>query len=246
MIAFKNFLTGCSYIFGVFLIFYILAAVQCIFHKREYGWDSLSKVLHGVSPLRIFVKFFRDAETSIGKMVAVIIPVFLIAGAANIVLFKSCATNQIGAFYEKPEYIQDYDATLDMNGHSIFCIATIEHMSGNYWITKIELPYNHVAYTGEEYYPWDDTPSICIGEEGWYCDITLGNPSNGDSYEKLLVEDLPDSGEFCASKKSGIFHYPQCECASNIENFNLIYFQNECEADVFGYTMCPICRDLYY
>lgn len=175
--------------------------------------------------------------------ICVVIPVAIFSGAFNIVMQQCFAKDEIGAFYESPEYIVDYSANIDFNGHSVFCIATIEHLYGDYWITQIQLPYGHIAYTGEEYYPYDETPSVLVGDQGWYCDLTLNGKANGDTYEQLLTEELPRTGEFCASKGAGIYHRLDCEYVKDIPMINLIYLQNECEADAFGYAMCSECRE---
>lgn len=242
-----SFLYFCSYLFGLWLFFYLIEIIYLLFHLKECGITSAKQFFCEISPFSLNIK--RENIFSgpfLEKSICVIICGFIVLGAFNIIASKFFASERIGAFYEKAEYTRDYDATLDLGEQSIFCIATVERMNGDYWIIRIELPYNHVAYTGEEYYPWDNNPAIEIGDAGYYLNFKLGKPSTGDSYEKLMSYELPQTGEFCASKKSNVFHYLKCRYVKNIEYSNLIYFQNECEADVFGYTMCSVCRDLYY
>lgn len=235
MNALRSILNACSAISAFSLFGVLVALIQRIIRKHQGGESApIKEMLFPLLPSGgRYYSFF----------ICVILPAAIIAGAWNIVMQRYFTKDEIGAFYESPEYIVDYSATIDLCGHSVFCIATIDHLYGDYWITQIQFPYGHIAYTGEEYYPYDETPSVLIGDMGWYCDITFNGKADGDAYERLLTEDLPDSGEFCASKESGIYHRLDCEYAKDIPMVNLIYLQNECEADAFGYVMCSECRE---
>lgn len=233
----KYILNAFSIVFLIYVFGAILQITKSIYEKMVHN-ERFS-----IEPIMFWKEYNKKSNRNI--FIGIILPIIIFSGGVNYVMAEFFAKEEIGAFYEKPEYIVDYSANIDLNGHSVFCIATIERLSGDYWIERIELPYNHVAYTGEEYYPYDDSPSILIGEEEWYCDITLEGVANDAAYERLQTEDLPSDGKFCASKESNIYHLPNCQYAKNIKKNNLIHFQNECEADVFGYTMCSVCGNRY-
>lgn len=51
----------------------------------------------------------------------------------------------------------------------------------------------------------------------------------------------PDSGAYCASKNSGVFHYPWCEHAQKISPGNLIWFRTRQDAIKTGRRPCRVC-----
>lgn len=241
-----NFLDGCTGLWWTALTFYLIAAAGVFKDRKFYGLDSAKKFFREISPIRMYKSGVASGDflTCLFYRGSVL---FAAVGILNLIASHIFAVDQIGAFYEKAEYTRNYEITLEVKDQPIFAIATIQRKDEIYEIKRIDLPYRRTAEigSGQDYDPKDDL-GISVGNEGTYCTIQLGKPADENSHKKLLEYELPETGEFCASKNSDVFHFQRCRYVQNIDKTNMIYFQNECEADVFGYTMCSVCRDLYY
>lgn len=176
-----------------------------------------------------------------------VLPVILMIGLLNLIGAEFFAKEEIGAFYEKPSYQVDYDALLEVNGGAeMFCIATIKHEEGYpYRVVKLAMPYGKTQCP-EAYFDEDDsTLSITLGNEGWSCKLTLGNLSTKSSYSILKSYVVSNYGEFCASKRAGVYHTQGCGNIKKIKSENLVHFQKQRDAEVLGYTFCKSCRQKY-
>lgn len=176
-----------------------------------------------------------------------VIPAILVIGLLNLIGAEFFAKEEIGAFYEKSSYQVDYDALLEVDGRTeMFCIATIKREEGYpYCVVKLALPYGKTQCP-EVYFEEDDsTISINLGNEGWSCKLTLGGLSTKSSYTILKSYVISNYGEFCASKRAGVYHTQECGNIKKIKSENLVYFQNQRDAEVLGYTFCKSCRQRY-
>lgn len=143
------------------------------------------------------------------------------------------------------KYTENYDAILYIDEKPVFCIVAIDKRTdngrSNYWITEISLPYGHSEFVDAEYDPDQNYVNICLGDWGWDCNLTLGEPATSLSYTMLKNEVVSNYGELCGSRESDTYHLLDCQYAKNIKPQNLIYFENQQEAEVLGYSFCSIC-----
>lgn len=244
----KTFLTGCSYLFGLSFIFYMMAVVQVVYHRKDYGLDTLSKVLHEISPLRLYWDWLKECDDPLtfppAKMFLFILPALEILGLVYAILCFQCSEPKIGAFFEKDEYVQDYEATLQTESSKIFCIATVERTDGKYYITQIQFPYGH---TRECF--WDEYSEIKNRAEVYIetsdiqlYEISLGDMATATSYAYLETYIVSNSGKYCASRNSNKYHLETCPQVKNINSSNLIYFKSRQDAEVLGFYACDTCK----
>lgn len=240
----KAFLLGCSYVFGLSAVFYIIGAVGCIYHRKDYGWDTISKVLHGISPIRLYFADFRKCDDPLTKVFLSVLPTLEILGLVYMILCFQCSEPKIGSFFEESEYVQDYEATLQTESSKIFCIATVERNDGKYYINQIQFPYGHTQECfGDEYNEVKNRAEVYIetSDIAQY-DLSLGDMATATSYAYLETYIVSNSGKYCASRNSNKYHLKTCPQAKNINNTNLIYFKSRQDAEVLGFYPCDTCK----
>lgn len=240
----KAFLLGCSCVFGLSAVFYIIGAVGCVYHRKDYGWDTISKVLHGISPIRLYFADFRKCDDPLTKVFLSVLPTLEILGLVYMILCFQCSEPKIGSFFEESEYVQDYEATLQTESSKIFCIATVERNDGKYYINQIQFPYGHTQECfGDEYNEVKNRAEVYIetSDIAQY-DLSLGDMATATSYAYLETYIVSNSGKYCASRNSNKYHLKTCPQAKNINDTNLIYFKSRQDAEVLGFYPCDTCK----
>ena len=178
--------------------------------------------------------------------------IVLAISLTNFVASKIFATTELGAFYEKREYKETYEAVLhiEKSDKPIFCLAEVNRYAddGRRIVTWLHLPYGHSVYTDpyDEYDIEAGSIGLILGEWGTHCSLSLGDPATDASWTKLEYEIVSNSGAFCGSKNSQTAHLINCRYAKTIKAQNLVYFEDEAEMDVLGYSLCSECIDRYY
>lgn len=172
----------------------------------------------------------------------------VLMGACNIMLSITHSSTQIGSFYEKATYKECYEATIYVNGKPIYCLAEIQKNAkvfekNNYCVERIYLPYEKKIDLSSEYDPnlkknYLDLGYTYVGND---CYIVLRHPASSSSYDLLSFISDSNSGSLCASREGSIMHFPDCYYAKNITSKNLIFFESEDEARLFGYELCDKC-----
>lgn len=239
---------------------------------QKFLYDLRALYFYSIPPLILFVIYAKDIVTKKEELskkrllfysfVVIALTVFSTIGFADGIFRHFLEKKEAGAFYEAEYYETDYEALLSFNERSMFCIVHLRRETDIYKsyyniqytiLDPLLLPYGIKRNTDSnaEFHPEysGDVSSFSIGFHNYFDDvygkITLIRPATSISYEKLKKEIVSLSGKFCGSKESDIYHYIQCPYAKQIHKSNLIYFQNEQEACVFGYDMCDFCRDHY-
>lgn len=233
MSSLKTVLLLCSCLSVLFLFGYCISFFRALFFRLSPRKEPI--------PWKDFNPFY-GCQSSLDFIILLAI----IAGFFNIFLSSFCASTKIGSFYEKSSYKERYEAYVYADDKPIFCIATVYKDGATYSISEISMPYGHSLYVDERYDPDDKSSTIFIGDNGWHCKITLKEPASSSSYTTLKNEVVSNYGEFCGSKYSDIYHFNKCGYVKNIKSKNLVYFDTEKEAEILGYQMCSVCRDLYY
>lgn len=226
----KTILNGCTAIFAFAVFCYCAAFVIALWHrvrhKEKIPWDQLnpSSLLHGPR---------------------IMLLVILIVGLINAILSQALASTKIGAFYEKSAYTENYNAILYIDEKPIFCIVAVDKQTdggkSNYWITEVFLPYGHSEYVDAEYNSDKNYANVSLGDWGWDCSLSLGEPATSLSYTMLENTVVSNYGGLCGSKESDTYHLLDCQHVKNINPQNLVYFESQQEAEVLGYTFCSTC-----
>lgn len=173
------------------------------------------------------------------KKTGILLVLVVIIGIANLTAQRIFQSNEIGAFYERSSYDETYEAILTIDKNPVFCLAEISHSDDEYIIWEVHLPYGKSCYTECEYDPSESIEQIDIND--YYCFIELIRPATEQSYAMLENTFISNYGEVCASKVSDTFHYLECPAAKRINPSNLVYFQDEREARIFGFSPCGQC-----
>ena len=242
MYIFFNLLDICTKIACAIIVLYIIILIYALFsHKKEsVSWRDItpSAFLRSFFPNSICITIFLIVF-SIGS----------IWGLCNIFLSNTI----IGSPFEKNNYSASYDAHLDFNGKDVFCIAQVDRISndGNssYYISAISLPFGKTIDNIDTRYTPDEDNYIDIS---FYasgslhdalnkCHISVGSPATDTSRSLLQASVISTSGEFCASRKSDLYHTLDCPYASQISPENFIYFSSYEEAEFFGYSCHEEC-----
>ena len=242
----KFFLNACSGILGVYIFSLAFVVLKEI-------WKFSKSKIKKTPPSKNARKLkLRDLLPS--SQIARFIFVFvLLIGGVNQIAITWFSSTEIGAFYEKSEYTENFEAMIYPSEHpeeAFFCIAKVfktrtrteEDIYDYYQIEKLFLPLDRTSkYIDEAYNPTDDKNMINLGKEGIRCVIKLGKVADEFSYAKLENELFSNDGNVCASKKSNIYHYSDCRQVANIQKENLIYFRNTYEPQILGFEMCSEC-----
>lgn len=233
MSTLKTVLLLCSCLSLLFLFGYCVSFFRALFLRLSSRKEPI--------PWKEFNPFY-GCQSSLD----LIILIAIIAGFFNIFLSSFFASTKIGSFYEKSSYTEHYESYVYADDKPIFCIATVYKDGATYSISEISMPYGKSQYVDDIYDPDDKNSIIYLGDNGWRCKITLKEPASSTSYTALKNEVVSSYGEFCGSKYSDIYHFDKCGYVKNIKSKNLVYFETEKEAEILGYQMCSVCRDLYY
>lgn len=208
-----------------------------IFKKQKIG-------IKEIFPFSVFVEI-KNGDKNL-SVFHVIVSLAVIAGIVNNILSYTLASEQIGAFYEKSEYKADYEAVAYVGDKPIFCIVTVaKYGKDDYRIIEEKMPYGFTAYDDAQYEIEKGYVNTFIGEYGTKCKIVLKDLATRDSYKLLDNTVITNHGPLCGSVNSKKYHWLECPNAQNIEEKNLIYFDNSAEADVLGYTLCQFCEETY-
>jgi len=220
-----------------------IVAICCIGEVLDFFFDKyIRKKSHRLS----FSFGLEDYHTA-----RVIIALATIIGLVNAAASYVFATNQIGAFYERAEYTEFYEAELTIEEDSlpVFCIAEVSHTTNawedrgysRYTVFNLLLPYGRTQFTDCEYDPDSKRNSINLGEYGVSCELRLNKVADSQSYKRLENEILSANGEVVASINGDSYHFEECSHAKNIKRKNLIRFNSAIEAQALGFRVCQDC-----
>ena len=191
---------------------------------------------------------YQGLETKKDYVVVTSFLLCIIVSLVNFTLSLGLSSTQIGTFYEKAEYEEDYEATLYIDNKSVFCIAHLIKNSEpeiTHTISKISFPYGKSQYLDERYDPNYENNEVSLSDWDIECKIILTHPVTQTSWEILQNEVVSNYGEFCGSKESDTFHLLSCPQAKKIKKVNLVYFSSYKEAVVLGYEFCDSCHQKY-
>lgn len=195
------------------------------------------------------------------KTIHIVLLLMSAVGLTNLILSHVLSSTQIGAFYEKPEYTEQYDGYIWMDAEypdeKLFCIFTVWKTQNEYedfydydkstivhypvyTITAVSLPYGcHWDNLDDVYDPQSKTHHMHLNDVEVF--FELGDIACESSYTRLQSERGPADGPYCASKNGSAFHSSNCHVVDRIKASNLVYFHNEKEAFAFGYSPCEYC-----
>ena len=217
----------------------------CRRHKRD-----------SVNFSEIFLVHFPENPENI-KYFVIFIAILLI-GIGNEIGRYVFASNQIGAFYERSEYTENYEGFvyLEEDTHQIPIVATVHHSisssefpdgddtqtayASEYNIYHIWLPYGIDQDTEGTYNGDTGKGNVILGEQD--CGIQLTEIATNESFEQLNHVALSANGDIIASRNSDIYHLEDCRYAQNIARNNLIRFNSIGEAEIFGFSPCEKCK----
>lgn len=226
-----------------------------------YGRGFFRLVLNLCScavPILIIFYFITRKKTSV-RTRSFVLMIFII-GICNGIARYAFASNLPGAFYERDEYHSEkyeayvYNASFENEDYT-FCIATISHDKGlavtfegglscflydNYFLEKLELPYNRVCDELFTFYP-DGKYGIAIKNIYPSFVLEVDDIATEDSYNILQNEILSTDGEIVASYKEDIYHHGDCEYVKKIDSESLVHFNSATEAEFYGYSICEEC-----
>lgn len=181
--------------------------------------------------------------------------VAVVIGLVHMVLSEVVSSNEIGSFYEKANYTEDYAATLYIGDSTIPCIVTISRntyleedrrghtdVQTSYSLDYIELPYGKSEDLNEAYSIKDNgRASISLGPQGQDAEVSLIAPATEEYYDIVEKTAISSNGDICASRISDIYHHESCQYVKNIDKNNLVRFNSPEEASAFGYEQCDRC-----
>lgn len=225
-------------IFALILFFYVIFVVDFLYRKiLKKG----NKVWSELNPISQICGIWKSGH----KKICVILSAIIIVGSFGLVADKFFSTTEIGSFFEKSSFEENYEAVFYIDEKPIFCIAEIwkEHYENgtSYRISYINLPYGKSKDVDEEYYPDIDENIIYLGDNSQRCKIVIGHVATERSYEMLENEVITAYGDFCGSKDGNKYHLTSCPSAKRIKDKNMIFFESEIEADIFRYEPCETC-----
>lgn len=242
MDALKTVLTLCELITILCLLFYAIMIVTFFFRKLLRKTDEKWATLN---PKTLFIE-----QSKRGNLKGVVIfSVIITSGLLSLVCGKVFATTEMGAFFEVDyEYTEQYEAYVYIKDKPIYCIATVEKIidreakSKDYYITRIELPYNKTEYDlWEEYNPKSEKNQVWLGADAERCKIIIRNVATDKSFEVLENTVVTAYGDYCASRAGKTFHWHWCPSAANISDKNKVFFESETEAIALRFSACQLC-----
>lgn len=248
----KKILNLSSILFGLFLLLYLGGMVYWLYEKIRYKATNPAPV----NPFGLLRYFSRNSDLGYAVLILV-----MATGLTNEIASRVFASNEIGAFYERSNYDESYEAYIypDENSDaSILCIVDLYkgtdadvypyrdsqriRYNTRYTIYAVNLPYGKVNYVDELYDPKDSAHYIGLGEWSRDCRIELIGIATESSYQRLENFVITNYGPYCASQNSDIFHDADCRHVTSITDKNLVYFHSPEEAEVCGYTRCSVCN----
>ena len=194
----------------------------------------------------------RDLDMK-GVVIYIAVLIVTVAGIGNMILSRTMASTQIGAFYEKGEYEETYEATIYLDEKPIFCLADMrreidEYDDGervrkyvNYWIDYIYLPYGKEGYVDDSEYSPQRGGRVYLPTSWEDVKIVLDRPANKESHKKLEAEVVTAYGPICASRSGDTYHRNECSMAQRIKTENKVFFEDEHEAYILGYEAWQRC-----
>ena len=226
------------YCFIAIVGLYILVLLYAVFGKDPVKWKELRP--------REYINSLTKNRT-----LQVIIILLTILGFISVVCSFAFSSTQMGAFFEKSNYSETYEATLYFHDKPIFCLVDMERETesdegesySSYLIKTIYLPYGHSIELDYEEYTPNRVNHYRLGEYSYDCQLVLNHPANEASFDLLNNTIVTNYGNCCANKQSDIFHFTDCPKVKSINKQNLIYFDDDTEAFVLGFEMCEDCKD---
>lgn len=177
--------------------------------------------------------FFQKVGSWIVERLCIILPL-------AILLF--CGL--IEPLLEKEPTQESYEATILLDNRAIFCIADGYPEHKYVRLDTIHLPYGRTEYIDEKYYADDSSVDVSLGVWGLDGELVLGKLATENSYERLENQIIASSGDFCASRKSDVFHFAGCPSAKNIKPENKVWFDDDRIAFALGFEICDRCNEL--
>lgn len=222
-----------------------------------FAWILMEKVYRRIrfkEPMEV-KNLLPDVRDMDAKGVAIYATVLIVtvAGIGNMILSRTMASTQIGAFYEKSEYEETYEATIYLNEKPVFCLVDMrrsvdEYDDGertrkydNYWIDYIYLPYGKKGYVEDSEYSPQRGGRVYLPISWEDVKIVLDRPADEESRKKLEAEVVTAYGPICGSRSGDTYHRNNCTSAKNIKMENKVFFENEKEAYMLGYGACQMC-----
>lgn len=246
----KLILNLCTGILGVYLavvagniIGRIVKSLCALCTKQAHAFGTFSDIF-----------LIRSPEDPRNTKYVVALIAILVIGAGNEAARHIFASNQIGAFYERSEYTENYEGFIysDSNSYQIPIIASIHHstssedtpeetvhLSDDYFIHHLWLPY-HIQQDTEGTYNGDAGKGLVFLTDQT-CAIELTKIATEDSFKHLNETAISANGDIVASKYGDTYHFDDCRYVKNISRNNLIRFHNTQEAEIFGFSPCTIC-----
>ena len=127
-------------------------------------------------------------------------------------------------------------------------ISVISVGKGNSYGHPAKTTIDNLLSLGSSVYRTDTTGDIIIESNGSNVNVTRGSPYIPDSSSTTTIGSeettttQASSGSFVGSKKSDVYHYPDCSSAKSIKPENLITFNSVEEAKNAGYRPCKKCN----
>ena len=146
-------------------------------------------------------------------------------------------------------------------------ISVISVGKGNSYGHPSKTTIDNLLSLGSTVYRTDTTGDIIIESDGSTVNVTRGSPYISDNSATTTTSDSgqttttsgseqttttissdettttqTNSGPFVGSKKSDVYHYPNCGSAKSIKPENLITFSSVEEAKSAGYRPCKKCN----
>lgn len=170
-------------------------------------------------------------------------------GAVHLILDTFFCQPVIGAFYEKREYTQQYEAWIENSEVSMFCVVHITRSDGTYYIAGIDLPYGVHKDVFDREFSWEKdefkTSFSLDTSPSFEYDVIVNVSKIADSFSYKKMDDQSfDSGFFVSSKNSNILHTETCRYVRRIKDDNKMYFRSVQEAFLMGHDEpCSVCED---
>lgn len=234
----RSVLTICEVIlvvsFSLNIVFLVIFCIGKLLKRNDRPWSEMN-------PIGPILELWRRGQ----KATCIILSFILVIGFCGVIAETFFSTTEIGSFLEKSSFEENYEATIYAGEKPIFCIVNVwkEHdkYGDSYYISYINLPYGKSDDIDQEYYPERDDNTIDIGDNDVECKIVIRNVATEYSYELLKNEVVTAYGKYCGSKDGEKFHSLSCVSAKNIKDENMIFFESETEAYLFGYDPCENC-----
>lgn len=242
MDSLKTILDVCSGLLGLFLFCYIGGNVMWLYEK-----------IRRKTPQPPPINPFSALRALVGKndVVYMLAGLVLVAGFVNEIARINFTSNEIGAFYERKNYSESYEALIyphDELSENIPCIVDLDKNSdegrSTYTIYAVNFPFGKTSYVDRVYDPNSQEHYIGLGFFSIPCRIELVDIADENSRQQLKNCNIANYGQYCADKSSTLFHRTDCWRVTSIDTKSLVYFHSPREADVIGFMGCKDCEPL--